>query len=71
MVKAQRVSKKGEIVKSRWQIWQCAHKTKECLYHTAVTNNTRCDFKEKKSTSRDVIMEETHMNEKMRLKMMN
>ena len=46
-------------------------KTNECLYHVTIVNILNVILKRIKASSRDVIMEETHMEEQYKTKMMN
>ena len=63
MVKAQRLSKRGKIVKSGWQIWLYSQNKGMLLSHY-YNAYARCDSKKIKASSRDVIMKETKIKEK-------
>ena len=63
MIKAQRISKQGQLFKHGWQLGLCGLQNKECLYHISIMYMLNVILKIVKASLRDVFMKETHMKE--------
>lgn len=63
----QRGKQRVKNIGSRVAIWLCSSKTNECLYHFIVMYVRDAVSKRIQASSRDVVMEETHMKKNMRL----
>ena len=65
--KAQRGKQRVKNIESLVAIWLCSSKTNECLYHFIVMYIRDAVSKRIQASSRDVVLEETHMKKNMRL----
>jgi len=65
--KAQRGKQRVSIT-AQVAVWLCSSKRNECLYHFVVIHMLDAISKRIPTSSRDVIIEETHMKGEMRLK---
>ena len=63
MDKAQRGKQRVNII-SQVAVWLCSSKRNECLYHFNVVYMLNAISKRIQPSSRDVVMEETHMKKK-------